>query len=132
MMRAKGMLPLLALPLLMVVVSMSEPARPAKAAGSEPSAASASTDGPSKGALAKPSPRVAPGKLILVLRARHHRIAVYGGDRSPLYTVHTEGGVLLAKEINATLLKAKFPALHEIATGVAWAGKQGRLVFGVD
>ncbi len=132
MMKAKGMLPLLALPLLTLAVSMSEPVGPAKAAKSELSGVSASTEGPSKSALAKPGPKIEPGKLILVLRTRHHRISVYGGGRSPKYTVHTEKGVLLSKKIDGAALKAKYPALHPIVTGVAWAGNYGPLVFRGD
>jgi hypothetical protein len=128
MVKAKNMLPLLGLPLLMVAVSTSEPAPPVESTGAEVSPVSSDAKGPSKRAVAEPGPGADEGRLILVLRTRHHRISVYGGDRSPIYTVHNDRGVLLAQEINSAALKEKFPALYEVATGVAWSGIQGPLV----
>ena len=122
MVKAKNMLPLLGLPLLMVAVSTSEPAPPVESTGAEVSPVSSDAKGPSKRAVAEPGPGADEGRLILVLRTRHHRISVYGGDRSPIYTVHNDRGVLLAQEINSAALKEKFPALYEVATGVAWSG----------
>jgi hypothetical protein len=122
MVKAKNMLPLLGLPLLMVAVSTSEPAPPVESTGAEASPVSSDAKGPSKRAVAEPGPGADEGRLILVLRTRHHRITVYGGDRSPIYTVHNDRGVLLAQEINSAALKEKFPALYEVATGVAWSG----------
>jgi hypothetical protein len=122
MLKAKNMLPLLGLPLLMVAVSTSEPAPPVESTGAEASPVSSDAKGPSKRAVAEPGPGADEGRLILVLRTRHHRISVYGGDRSPIYTVHNDRGVLLAQEINSAALKEKFPALYEVATGVAWSG----------
>jgi hypothetical protein len=122
MLKAKNMLPLLGLPLLMVAVSTSEPAPPVESTGAEVSPVSSDAKGPSKRAVAEPGPGADEGRLILVLRTRHHRISVYGGDRSPIYTVHNDRGVLLAQEINSAALKEKFPALYEVATGVAWSG----------
>jgi hypothetical protein len=129
MVKAKNMLPLLGLPLLMVAVSTSEPAPPVESTGAEVSPVSSDAKGPSKRAVAEPGPGADEGRLILVLRTRHHRISVYGGDRSPIYTVHNDRGVLLAQEINSAALKEKFPALYEVATGVAWSGIQGPLVL---
>jgi hypothetical protein len=122
MLKAKNMLPLLGLPLLMVAVSTSEPAPPVESTGAEASPVSSDAKGPSKRAVAEPGPGADEGRLILVLRTRRHRITVYGGDRSPIYTVHNDRGVLLAQEINSAALKEKFPALYEVATGVAWSG----------
>jgi hypothetical protein len=122
MLKAKNMLPLLGLPLLMVAVSTSEPAPPVESTGAEVSPVSSDAKGPSKRAVAEPGPGADEGRLILVLRTRRHRITVYGGDRSPIYTVHNDRGVLLAQEINSAALKEKFPALYEVATGVAWSG----------
>ena len=122
MVKAKNMLPLLGLPLLMVAVSTSEPAPPVESTGAEASPVSSGAKGPSKRAVAEPGPGADEGRLILVLRTRRHRITVYGGDRSPIYTVHNDRGVLLAQEINSAALKEKFPALYEVATGVAWSG----------
>ena len=129
MVKAKNMLPLLGLPLLMVAVSTSEPAPPVESTGAEASPVSSDAKGPSQRAVDEPGPGADEGRLILVLRTRHHRISVYGGDRSPIYTVHNDRGVLLAQEINSAALKEKFPALYEVATGVAWSGIQGPFVY---
>ena len=129
MVKAKNMLPLLGLPLLMVAVSTSEPAPPVESTGAEASPVSSDANGPSKRAVAEPGPGADKGRLILVLRTRRHRITVYGGDRSPIYTVHNDRGVLLAQEIHSAALKEKFPALYEVATGVAWSGIQGPFVY---
>ena len=120
--KAKKMLPLLGLPLLVVVVPASEPARPVDSAGTEAPSISFSAKVPSKTAVAETGPRADEDRLILVLRTRRHRITVYGGNRSPKYTVHDDKGVLLAREIGIAVLQEKFPALHEVATGVAWSG----------
>jgi len=122
MVKAKKMLPLLGLPLLMVAVSASEPARPVESAGTEAPSISFNAKVPFKTAVAETRPRADEDRLILVLRTRRHRITVYGGNRSPKYTVHDDKGVLLAREIGIAVLKEKFPALHEVATGVAWSG----------
>ena len=125
MVKAKKMLPLLGLPLLMVAVSASEQARPVDSAGAEATPISLNAKAPSKTAVAESGPRADEDRLILVLRTRGHRISVYGGVRAPKYTVHDDKGVLLAREIGIAVLKEKFPALHEVATGVAWSGIQG-------
>ena len=44
--------------------------------------------------------------------------------------MHDDKGVLLAREIGIAALKEKFPALHEVATGVAWSGIQGSFGYG--
>jgi len=125
MVKAKKMLPLVGLPLLMVAVSTSEPAPPVEAAETEAPSISPDAKVPSRTAATEPGTAAEEDRLILVLRTRGHRIAVYGGDRSPRYTVHDTKGVLLAREIDNAALKEKFPALHEVATGVAWSGIQG-------
>lgn len=125
MVKAKKMLLLLGLPLLMAAVSVSEPARPVDSAGTEAPSISFNAKAPAKTAAAESAPGTNEDRLILVLRTRRHRIMVYGGDRSPKYTVHDDQGVLLAREIDNAALKEKYPALHEVATGVAWSGIQG-------
>ena len=124
-MNAKDMLPLLGVSLLMVAVSASQPASPVESTKGKASPVSSDAKGPSKTAVAETGPRADEDRLILVLRTRGHRITVYGGDRSPKYTVHDSKGVLLAREIDPAALKETFPALHEVATGVAWSGIRG-------
>ena len=125
MVKAKKMSALLGLPLLVVAVSASEPARPVESAGTEAPSISFNAKAPAKTAVAEPGAAATEDRLILVLRTRGHRISVYGGDRSPKYTVHDAKGGLLAREIGIAALKEKYPALHEVATGVAWSGIQG-------
>lgn len=125
MVKAKKMLPLLWLPLLMVAVSASERISPVESTKGKASPASSDAKDPSDTAVAQSGPRADEDRLILVLRTRGHRITVYGGKRSPKYTVHDDKGVLLAREIDNAALKEKYPALHEVATGVAWSGIQG-------
>lgn len=127
--KAKDMLSLLGLPLLMVAVSASEPASPLESTRGKASPVSSDAKDPSKTAVAESGPGADEDRLILVLRTRGHRITVYGGDRSPKYTVHDDKDVLLAREIDPAALKEKFPALHEVATGVAWSGIQGSFAF---
>lgn len=124
-MKAKDMLPLLGWPLLVVAVSVSEPSFSVEATEAKASPASSDAKGPSRTAVAETGPRADEDRLIVVLRTRGHRITVYGGNRSPQYTVHDAKGALLAREIDGAALKEKFPALHEVATGVAWSGIQG-------
>ena len=126
--KAKDMLSLLGLPLLMVAVSVSEPASPATSIEGKTSPVSSDASdakGPSETAVAESRPGADEDRLILVLRTRSHRISVYGGNPSPKYTVHDAKGVLLAREIDNAALKGRFPALHAVATGVAWSGIQG-------
>ena len=122
MVSVKNLLLLLALSLLMVAVSTSEPAAPVESTGANAPPASSDADGPSKRPVAEPGPEADQDRLILVLRTRRHRITVYGGDRSAKYTVHDDSGVLLARKIESKALKEKFPALYEVTTGVAWSG----------
>ncbi len=129
MVKAKDILPLLGLPLLMVAVSAPEPASPLESTEGKASPVSSDAKGLSKTAVAESGPGADEDRLILVLRTRSHRITVFGGDRSPKYTVHDDKGALLAREIDPAALKEKFPALHEVATGVAWSGIQGSFAF---
>jgi hypothetical protein len=63
------------------------------------------------------------GKVILVLQTRDHRVTVRGGDGQTLrYSVATHEGFALADGLSASDLKARFPEVHEIVTGTAWAG----------
>lgn len=120
--KLKNMLPLLGLSLFVVAVSASEPAPPVESTGAKAPPPSSGADGPSKRAVAEPGPETDKDRLILVLQTRRHRITVYGGDLSAKYTVHDAKGVLLARKIESKVLKEKFPALYEVATGVAWSG----------
>jgi hypothetical protein len=63
------------------------------------------------------------GKVILVLETRDHRVTVRGGDGQTLrYSVATHQGIALADGLSVSDLKARFPEVHEIVTGTAWAG----------
>ena len=129
MMKAKDMLPLLGLPLLLVAGWASGPSTRVESSGAEPSPISSDADRPSKKAVAESAPGADDDRLILVLRTRRHRVTVSGGDRSPKYTVHNDRGTLLARRIDSAALKERFPELYEVATGVAWSGIRGPLVL---
>jgi hypothetical protein len=63
------------------------------------------------------------GKVILVLQTRDHQVTVRGGDGQTLrYSVATHQGIALADGLSVSDLKARFPEVHEIVTGTAWAG----------
>ena len=62
------------------------------------------------------------GKAIVVLQTRDNLITIYSGEKDLLYSVSTESGISLADQLTASELKARFPELYEIATGIAWAG----------
>ncbi len=61
-------------------------------------------------------------KAILILQTRNHRLTVYGSEHTSRYSVATSEGLALADQLTATQLQDRFPELHEILTGVAWAG----------
>jgi hypothetical protein len=62
------------------------------------------------------------GRAIVVLQTRDNLITIYSGEKDLLYSVSTESGISLADQLTASELKARFPELYDIATGIAWAG----------
>lgn len=63
-------------------------------------------------------------KAILILQTRNHRLTVFGSNNASRYSVATAEGVALADKLTASELQGRFPELHEILTGVAWAGME--------
>ena len=79
------------------------------------------------GSISAVAPKLTPpsevGKVILVLQTRDNLIAVRGnGEEESRYSVTTLQGVALADNLSVNDLKNRFPELHEIVTGIAWAG----------
>jgi hypothetical protein len=71
----------------------------------------------------KPAAQPDVGKVILVLQTRDHRVTVRsGGGEESRYSVTTLHGIALADGLSAKDLKSRFPELHDIVTGIAWAG----------
>jgi hypothetical protein len=72
---------------------------------------------------AKPAPRPEVGKVILILQTRDHLVTVRsaGGEESR-YSVATLQGIALADGLSAADLKSRFPEVHDVVTGIAWAG----------
>ena len=74
----------------------------------------------------QPAPQPEVGKVILVLQTRDHRVIVRsssgGGGEELRYSVATLQGIALADGLSVADLKSGFPELHEIVTGIAWAG----------
>lgn len=72
---------------------------------------------------AKPAPQPEAGKVILVLQTRDHLVTVRStGGEELRYSVATLQGIALADGLSAFDLKNRFPELHNIVTGIAWAG----------
>ena len=72
---------------------------------------------------AKPAPQAEVGKVILVLQTRDHRVTVRSNEGEELrYSVATLQGIALADGLSVADLKTRFPELHDVATGIAWAG----------
>ena len=72
---------------------------------------------------AKPVPQPEVGKVILVLQTRDHRVTVRSSEGEELrYSVATLQGIALADGLSVVDLKSRFPELHDVATGIAWAG----------
>ena len=72
--------------------------------------------------VAPKPPEPEQGKVILVLQTRDNLITVRssaGGDR---YSVATLQGIALAERLSVNELKDRFPELHEVVQGIAWAG----------
>src|SRR5262245_19309936 len=71
----------------------------------------------------KPALQSEVGKVILVLQTRDHLVTVRGrGEEQSRYSVATLQGIALAEDLSVNDLKNRFPDLHEIVTGIAWAG----------
>jgi len=71
----------------------------------------------------KPTPQPEAGKVILVLQTRDHLVTVRSsGEEELRYSVATLQGIALADGLSGADLKSRFPELHEVATGIAWAG----------
>jgi hypothetical protein len=74
-------------------------------------------------AAAKPAPKLEAGKVIMVLQTRDHRITVRSSStEESRYSVETLHGIALAEGLSVAELMDRFPALHDIVTGTAWAG----------
>ncbi len=72
---------------------------------------------------AKPAPQPEVGKVILVLQTRNNLVTVRSTAGEELrYSVATSHGIALADGLSPVDLKNRFPELHEIVTGIAWAG----------
>jgi len=72
---------------------------------------------------AKPAAQPEVGKVILVLQTRDHRVTVQSSEGEELrYSVATLQGIALADGLSVADLKSRFPELHDVATGIAWAG----------
>ena len=74
-------------------------------------------------AAVKPVPEPETGKVILVLQTRDHQVTVRSSVGDELrYSVATPQGFALADGLSAADLKSRFPELHDVVTGIAWAG----------
>ena len=72
---------------------------------------------------AKPAPQPEVGKVILVLQTRDNLVTVRStGGEELQYSVTTLQGIALADRISVADLKSRFPELHDVVTGIAWAG----------
>jgi len=72
---------------------------------------------------AKPAPQLEVGKVILVLQTRDNLVTVRStGGEELRYSVATLQGIALADGLLPVDLKNRFPELHDVVTGIAWAG----------
>ena len=62
------------------------------------------------------------GKVILVLQTRDNLITVRSSRGKHRYSVATLQGIVLAEHLSVKKLKDRFPELHEVVQGIAWAG----------
>jgi len=62
------------------------------------------------------------GKVILVLQTRDNLIKVRSSRGEHWYSVATLQGIVLAEHLSVKKLKDRFPELHEVVQGIAWAG----------
>ena len=73
--------------------------------------------------VAKPAPQPEVGKVILVLQTRNNLVTVRStGGEELRYSVATLQGIALADGLLPVDLKNRFPELHDVVTGIAWAG----------
>jgi hypothetical protein len=73
---------------------------------------------------AKPAPQPEVGKVILVLQTRNNLVTVRSAGGEELrYSVATLQGIALADGLSSVDLKSRFPELHDVVTGIAWAGR---------
>jgi hypothetical protein len=71
----------------------------------------------------KPVPQQEVGKIILVLQTRDNLVTVRStGGEELRYSVTTLQGIALADGLATVDLKNRFPELHDVVTGIAWAG----------
>jgi hypothetical protein len=71
----------------------------------------------------KPVPQQEVGKIILVLQTRDNLVTVRStGGEELRYSVTTLQGIALADGLSTVDLKNRFPELHDVVTGIAWAG----------
>ena len=71
----------------------------------------------------KPAPQPEVGKVILVLQTRNNLVTVRStGGEELRYSVATLQGIALAQGLSSVDLKNRFPELHDVVTGIAWAG----------
>jgi len=72
---------------------------------------------------ARPAPQQEVGKVIMVLQTREHRVTVRSSGGTELrYSVATVHGIVLADGLSVADLKGRFPEVHDVVTGIAWAG----------
>ena len=62
------------------------------------------------------------GRSIVVLQTRDYRVTIFSGQQEPRYSIATDHGIALADNLSASDLQGRFPELHEIIMGIAWAG----------
>ena len=62
------------------------------------------------------------GKVILVLQTRDNLVTVRSKAGENRYSVATLQGIVLAEHLSIKKLKDRFPELHEVVQGIAWAG----------
>ena len=72
---------------------------------------------------AKPAPQPEVGKVILMLQTRDNLVTVRStGEEELRYSVATLQGIALADGLSVADLKSRFPELHQVVKGIAWAG----------
>jgi len=69
----------------------------------------------------KPS-EVKQGRVILVLQTRAYLVTVRSRAGETRYSVATLQGIVLAEHLSMKKLKDRFPEVHEVVQGIAWAG----------
>jgi hypothetical protein len=66
------------------------------------------------------------GKVILVLQTRDYLVTVRSRAGEKRYSVATLQGIVLAEHLSVNELKDRFPELHDVVQGIAWAGATER------